>query len=825
MTCWDDGDADDETRGASTVPTDLGVVTGIAAGTWHARGVKEDRTIQCWGAEDDESAPVSRDYGQAEAPAGYQSATFSQVAASPFHTCGILDAGTAERPQTEGEVVCWGAEFEYDPLKPDLLAKGRTTPPDDFPYYPFIPVKMDTSIFSNCILTTTRDIACWGSLEHGDVLFEGPFKDFDMGELHACAIRASGNLFCWGDNGRLQASGWTLSTTPEYTVLYENLTTDYTFSSVSAGRWHTCGILDGRTTGQTAGEALCWGFDRHGQSTVPTDPDSTDPANPDPLIFQSISTGLVHTCGILASDAPGGADTGKVVCWGETQSSEDLESDDQGQSVVPMALENVLFRKVASGRWHTCALTADSKIRCWGSPAIPVPDALEDVNSITVDTGGWLTCGVKTDDTAICWGQDEQTAIQNGQWPVPAASAWKVLEVHAEIYHACAARTGGTVTCWGAGAYPDRTGTQIFIDVEADEDYGKIIDTGQAWAPATVGKNAWLWPSPENAPIPFNAGLDYFELRTEGPVREDELRVNTHDPAEVVGTSGELAFFQGARDALNCQSDSNYKDKTYEPNRLVYIIGCRSGEVGITLVDADDPTIVYQEYTTSVADGTPPLLVPTPTPTTVPPTPTSVPPTPTPTTVPSTPTATATVIPPTPKPPTVPPTATPTSVPLAAAAKAASPTPAPTSVPPTATATAVPPTATATAVPPTAIATAVPPTATATAVPPTPTPTPSPTPTPTPTATATAIATPAPSKTPTATATRVPAPAPVVAASTAAPAPTATRTPEAEQESPPGGLLSGDCEGWQCWLPWTILAVAILVLLWIWWRRRRNRAG
>ena len=105
------------------------------------------------------------------------------IDAAKFHTCGLLDAGSDSSPQTEGEIVCWGAEFEYDPRRPNLVGKGLTTPPDSFEHLPFVPVKMDTSLYSNCVLTVTRDIACWGSSLYGDALFQGPFKDFDMGEV------------------------------------------------------------------------------------------------------------------------------------------------------------------------------------------------------------------------------------------------------------------------------------------------------------------------------------------------------------------------------------------------------------------------------------------------------------------------------------------------------------------------------------------------------------------------------------------------------------------------------------------------------------------
>ena len=145
----------------------------VSAGENHACGVRTDGTAFCWGDSSGDD-----DYQQIDIPTNYQSATFSKITAALYHTCGILDGRNG---QTEGEVVCWGAEFEYDPLNPRRVDGGRTTPPDYF--YP--PTRrlpeVDTGIYFNCALTTGNDMICWGGSSLKRSSTEGPFKTLAVG--------------------------------------------------------------------------------------------------------------------------------------------------------------------------------------------------------------------------------------------------------------------------------------------------------------------------------------------------------------------------------------------------------------------------------------------------------------------------------------------------------------------------------------------------------------------------------------------------------------------------------------------------------------------
>ena len=95
------------------------------------------------------------------------------------------------------------------------------------------------------------------------------------------------------------------------------------FVSVSAGRFHTCGV-------KRDGSVACWGWNRSGQ------------AAPRAGEFASVSAGERHTCGVKRD--------GSVACWGNGQTA-------------PPAGE---FASGSAGSSHTCWVRRDRSVVCWG---------------------------------------------------------------------------------------------------------------------------------------------------------------------------------------------------------------------------------------------------------------------------------------------------------------------------------------------------------------------------------------------------------------------------------------------------------------------------
>ena len=105
-----------------------------------------------------------------------------------------------------------------------------------------------------------------------------------------------------------------------------------TFTQVSAGEIHTCGIY-------TTGKVVCWGSDYWGG-------DYYGQATPPAGTFTQISAGATYTCGIRTTDT--------VACWG---------ADHYGEATPPTGT----FIQVSAGVWHSCGIRDYGCCSaCWG---------------------------------------------------------------------------------------------------------------------------------------------------------------------------------------------------------------------------------------------------------------------------------------------------------------------------------------------------------------------------------------------------------------------------------------------------------------------------
>ena len=214
----------------------------------------------------------------------------------------------------DGLVVCAGDD-EYGQSSPPSGAYESITAGD----------------FHTCGVKTDGSVECWGGFEKGASLVnpvmppgssraavppDGTFTSVSAGKGHTCGVRTDALIQCWGSNKDLLGDGRAGQATPPLGR----------FLSVSAGGWHTCGV-------RTGGSVECWGDDAHGQATPPSGR------------FLSVSAGGMHTCGVRTG--------GSVECWG---------SDDHGQSTPP--LEE--FIAVSSGYNHSCGIRSDGRVYCWG---------------------------------------------------------------------------------------------------------------------------------------------------------------------------------------------------------------------------------------------------------------------------------------------------------------------------------------------------------------------------------------------------------------------------------------------------------------------------
>ena len=221
MRCWGrnvDGQLGDGTRapldcvpgscGSSTPVRVVGITSAdaITAGAYHTCALLSDRTVQCWGRNDDGQLGDGT-WSSSSTPVRVGGLTgVAAVSGGGYHTCALLGDGT---------VRCWGRNTEGQ-LGDGTIAGSLT------------PVQ---------VVGVTGAVAVSGGYEH------------------TCALLGDGTVHCWGRNaeGQLGDGTRTGSSTPVRVVGITGAV------AVTGGWWHhTCALL-------RDGTVQCWGQNDFGQ--------------------------------------------------------------------------------------------------------------------------------------------------------------------------------------------------------------------------------------------------------------------------------------------------------------------------------------------------------------------------------------------------------------------------------------------------------------------------------------------------------------------------------------------------------------------------------
>ncbi|HEX6808747.1 MAG TPA: hypothetical protein VF118_12215 [Gemmatimonadaceae bacterium] len=354
--------------------------------------------------------------GPALVSAGYEWATASTAFAVTLKLTSVATASTqACGLDTAGTVWCW---FADDPIMlgtgPEDVGRGLQSPRpvQDSPTM----VAVGGGYTTACGLSVIGHAWCWDRPYPTSPITaaatEGPatsFVQLAVGWNHRCGLTSSGAASCWVlDNSGNFGQG--ASGAP------------HTFSVLTAGVYHTCGI-DG-------GTVYCWGAGarlRLGSATTDTlcggyiyAPCSATPlAVPDLPPVVAVSAGNEHTCALTAD--------GSAYCWGSNEYGQ-LGSGDPAEDLSPRAVADGLhFKLISAGYYHTCGLTTAGEVYCWGQadvdvgPSVAPYEACTDrltgnaqrcyrtptlVNGVELTTlsASWdHTCGIRLDGLPYCW--------------------------------------------------------------------------------------------------------------------------------------------------------------------------------------------------------------------------------------------------------------------------------------------------------------------------------------------------------------------------------------------------------------------------------------
>jgi alpha-tubulin suppressor-like RCC1 family protein len=285
------------------------------------------------------------------------------------------------------------------------------------------------------------------------------------GSDHACALTRAGDAYCWGGNELGQLGRGTADSIPGSVpgLVRGRLK----FEAIAAGFAHTCGIT-------AAGEAYCWGSNEYGQLGDGTRIGRAEPVRVSGGIrFRAVGPGGTHTCAVDHQSV--------AYCWGGNWHGQLGLGNREGEPASPCCVTapvpvrtDLAFSSAAAGGIHSCAVTAEGRAYCWGSPQDgrlgsgaadardpgadkTVPAAVAGtVRFSNITPRSWHTCGLSESGLPYCWGAGGlQGILGNVGAPgtaVPALVAGLdgVATVAAGLQHNCALTTVGDAYCWGA---------------------------------------------------------------------------------------------------------------------------------------------------------------------------------------------------------------------------------------------------------------------------------------------------------------------------------------------------------------------------------------
>lgn len=341
-----------------------GRLPAIGVGGFTSYTIAANGALYGWG---------STDSGQVvEPPTGSRSVPPTRIGTQLGWT--TIDAGWPEQGHAcgirDGALHCWGHNGSFELGTGDELSSSTPMLIDDGSEAPWTSLGLGRA--ASCAIRAPGALFCWGWTRPESYLLVPPSAADDigghvhrprsvssdedwlqvrLGDAHGCGLRAGGRLHCWGANTYSQV-GLPGPDPVGITDLGEG------FAAVDAGLEHTCAL-------RADGQVWCWGDNSRGQCGQPAElAEVSTPTRvgSEPQRWTAVAAGGQHTCAIDA--------TGRAFCWGSnTDGQLGIGTPELGATVrEPREVDaNARFRRIETGVEHTCALTEEDEVWCWGS--------------------------------------------------------------------------------------------------------------------------------------------------------------------------------------------------------------------------------------------------------------------------------------------------------------------------------------------------------------------------------------------------------------------------------------------------------------------------
>jgi len=297
------------------------------------------------------------------------------------------------------------------------------------------------------------------------------------------------------------------------------------FIAITEGPTHSCGVA-------TDNRLFCWGDNSTGQLGDGTTTQRLVPhAVAGGLRFKVVSAGWFFTCGLTTSD--------KAYCWGENDDGTLGDGGTEVRRLTPSAVSGGRsYRQLRAGAHHVCAVTFGDVAYCWGSNflgQLGVPTTTGSSNvPVKVVTGGPVfhriipggahTCALTLDQALYCWGANQAGQVGNGGTAMFVATPTRVggtrlfTQVGAGENHTCGV-SGGKAYCWGSntdGALGDGTQTDRHVPtaVIGGLSFKGTDGSGDFTCGITTGNQAYCWGGNSAGQIGYGTfGAKNFRLK------------------------------------------------------------------------------------------------------------------------------------------------------------------------------------------------------------------------------------------------------------------------------------------------------------------------
>jgi alpha-tubulin suppressor-like RCC1 family protein len=271
-----------------TTPTPFTGVTASAGNEEFSCAVLTDKTVKCWGPNN-EVGQLGNGYS-GTADWGTLKLSLNPVAVSGITNATAISVGLKYGCAllSDGTVECWGAgAFLGDGVTDhghSLKAYGDFSPTPVVVSGITNAVAISAGLNHTCALLSDSTVKCWGNFTNHGVTGDPEYHStpihiagitkataISAAGDHNCAVISGGTVKCWGSNDVGQLGNGTMKDSPTPVTVNDIANA----SAISAGggfSGYTCALLSG-------GAVKCWGWNTFGQLGDGTTKNRSTPVN------------------------------------------------------------------------------------------------------------------------------------------------------------------------------------------------------------------------------------------------------------------------------------------------------------------------------------------------------------------------------------------------------------------------------------------------------------------------------------------------------------------------------------------------------------------